>query len=363
MQSSSEVVKMRADSGKTPKESMTNRRQTVGSEPTGAPKDKWARFGVLAGAMVLFASVALGQAPSGRRPRISSNAVPGEPMSYSLYTPELNLMSQTTPSTASNPPIAHEYIWFGGQPVAQIDAATNTTRTTFTDHLGTPILQTDATGAVIWRAEYEPYGDVRQMRVGTATDQPLRLPGQEVAMTSEGSEENYNIFRWYRAGWGRYSQADPMGLHGGLNVYGYTKGNPIIDFDPLGLCCSNQDYGRQLLLAYSIATLVQQTNFWSQVFSGGIFKRGAGQPNGCGLNADNLVQALNSQLTCWQASRTDAGPAIFGFTCRRIIPHSFATLSPLDRCCDAKDPGKIAIDNYFGWPSMTPFPDPSKAPL
>jgi hypothetical protein len=28
-------------------------------------------------------------------------------------------------------------------------------------------------------------------------------------MTWEGGEENYNVFRWYRAGWGRYSQADP----------------------------------------------------------------------------------------------------------------------------------------------------------
>jgi hypothetical protein len=30
---------------------------------------------------------------------------------------------------------------------------------------------------------------------------------------------------------------------------------------------------------------------------------------------------------------------LLGFTCRRVIPHSFATLSPLDRCCDAKNPG------------------------
>jgi RHS repeat-associated protein len=235
MQSSSEVVKMRADSGTTPKESMTNRRQTVGSEPTGAPKNKWARFGVLAAAVVLLASVALGQAPSGRRPHISSNAVPGEPMSYSLYTPELNLMSQTTPSTASNPPIAHEYIWFGGQPVAQIDAATNTPRSTFTDHLGTPILQTDTTGAVIWRAEYDPYGDVREVRVGTSADQPLRLPGQEAAMTSGGNEENYNIFRWYRSGWGQYTQPDPLGLEADLNLFRYVGNAPTTTVDPLGL--------------------------------------------------------------------------------------------------------------------------------
>lgn len=33
-------------------------------------------------------------------------------------------------------------------------------------------------------------------------------------MTWEGAEENYNVFRWYRAGWGRYTQADPIGVGG-----------------------------------------------------------------------------------------------------------------------------------------------------
>lgn len=29
-------------------------------------------------------------------------------------------------------------------------------------------------------------------------------------MTWEGTDENYNMFRWHRAGWGRYTQADPL---------------------------------------------------------------------------------------------------------------------------------------------------------
>jgi len=72
------------------------------------------------------------------------------------------------------------------------------------------------------------------MRKGARTDQPLRFPGQELAMTWEGTEENYNVFRWYRAGWGRYTQPDPMGAAGSLDTYGYVDGDPVNEIDPMG---------------------------------------------------------------------------------------------------------------------------------
>ena len=142
-------------------------------------------------------------------------------------------MAETEQTTAMTPAIAYEYVWFGGQPVAQFDAATNTPHWTFTDHLGTPILQTNASGAVDWRAEYEPYGTVNTLRAGAAKHQPLRFPGQEYDEAS--ADREYNIFRWYRDGRGRYTQGDPIGLSGGANEYGYTSGNPIGYTDPAGL--------------------------------------------------------------------------------------------------------------------------------
>ena len=53
---------------------------------------------------------------------------------------------------------------------------------------------------------------------------------------------NYNIFRWYRAGWGRYTQRDPVGLIGGLNLFAYARQNPLTYVDPTGraaarTCC------------------------------------------------------------------------------------------------------------------------------
>jgi RHS repeat-associated protein len=128
--------------------------------------------------------------------------------------------------------------WFGNRPVAQIDAA-GTVHWTHTDALATPFLQTDAAATPVWRAEYEPFGSVFRARTGTALDQPLRFPGQSVDATTGESADNVN--RWYRAGWGRYTSADPIGLRGGLNLFAYAKGNPERWTDPTGLkvfeCC------------------------------------------------------------------------------------------------------------------------------
>jgi RHS repeat-associated protein len=174
---------------------------------------------------------------------------------YSTYSPEFQLLSVTKDDIpnvwganriATNAVLAakYDFVWFAGRPLAQISSDyTDGPHWYFTDHLGTPILQTNTSGAVIWRVEYEPYGQIWRTRVPEPVeegptpniDQPLRFPGQEAAMSWEGTEERYNIFRWYRAGWGRYTQSDPKGIKGGLNLYAYVLGNPLTYVDPLGL--------------------------------------------------------------------------------------------------------------------------------
>ena len=49
------------------------------------------------------------------------------------------------------------------------------------------------------------------------------------------SGTNYNYFRDYDPSIGRYVESDPIGLGGGLNTYGYVKGNPLIYVDDDGL--------------------------------------------------------------------------------------------------------------------------------
>ncbi|HXG58216.1 MAG TPA: RHS repeat-associated core domain-containing protein, partial [Thermoanaerobaculia bacterium] len=154
-----------------------------------------------------------------------------EPRRYSIYAPELNLLAESETTTATTPAIAYEYVWFNGQPLAQIATATNEVSWYFNDHLGTPVLTTDASGAVDWRVEREPYGEIYAVRAGAGRHQPLAFPGQE-----DDGELSYNVFRWYRAGWGRYSQPDPLSRRTWIDdPFTYANANPVRFFDRKGL--------------------------------------------------------------------------------------------------------------------------------
>lgn len=73
---------------------------------------------------------------------------------YSFYSPEMNLLAESEIRTdAGAPAILYEYVWFNGHPVAQVDGGT-TTHWTFTDHLGTPIIQTPVPGR--WETNEKP---------------------------------------------------------------------------------------------------------------------------------------------------------------------------------------------------------------
>jgi len=95
------------------------------------------------------------------------------------------------------------------------------------------VLTTGPTGNVTWRVEREPFGERYAVRAGSTLHQPLALPGQE----DRGEELAYNIFRWYRSGWGRYTQADPLEelRASEPNLYRYAQARPNSVTDAVGL--------------------------------------------------------------------------------------------------------------------------------
>ncbi|MGH8041999.1 MAG: RHS repeat domain-containing protein [Rudaea sp.] len=60
----------------------------------------------------------------------------------------------------------------------------------------------------------------------------VRLPGQ-YADAETGL--NYNFFRDYEAGTGRYIESDPIGLKAGISTYTYVQGNSFAGADKYGL--------------------------------------------------------------------------------------------------------------------------------
>ncbi len=128
------------------------------------------------------------------------------------------------------------------------------------DHLGTPRLMTNEAKQVVWQWPYSAFGSNKPTGVLKATDKPkqaltnqpvllkataatelnLRFPGQ---MEDVEAGSFYNYFRQYDPRTGRYTQADPIGLAGGLNRQGYVGGNTLAYFDPLGLGPWDKMYG------------------------------------------------------------------------------------------------------------------------
>jgi RHS repeat-associated protein len=134
-------------------------------------------------------------------------------------------------STSTGAPI-REYIWLGDLPIAVLDSTTATTNLFFAhaDHLKRPILLTNSSKAVVWKAIYEPFGTVHSITGAATLD--MRFPGQWFMLETGLA---YNWHRLYDSTIGRYTQADPLNvLTVGSNLYGYANQNPLKWIDPDG---------------------------------------------------------------------------------------------------------------------------------
>lgn len=152
--------------------------------------------------------------------------------------------------------IETRYVYLGRRPVALIayDDGKATLYAIHTDHLGTPLMVSDADRTLVWQAGYDVYGraSVKHHSLHVAAGPPgngfigtahagaptstlqfnLRLPGQ---YADAETGWHYNFHRYYNPDTGRYLTPDPVGLEGGTNLYAYVDGDPAGSSDPWGL--------------------------------------------------------------------------------------------------------------------------------
>lgn len=102
------------------------------------------------------------------------------------------------------------------------------------DHLGSGREMVDSSGAIRARYDYDPWG----RRTKTAGDLDVDF-GYSGHLLHRPTGLALATHRAYDSDAGRWLSPDPIGIAGGLNLYGYVGNDPVNKLDPLGLCPFN----------------------------------------------------------------------------------------------------------------------------
>ncbi|MBQ0472053.1 RHS repeat-associated core domain-containing protein, partial [Proteus mirabilis] len=103
---------------------------------------------------------------------------------------------------------------------------------------GLPEALTNSEGEIVWQGQYSAWGHLQRQTRPTSTfnrEQNLRFQGQYF---DKETGLHYNTFRYYAPDLGRFTQQDPIGLAGGINLYVYAP-NPLTWVDPWGWSCGS----------------------------------------------------------------------------------------------------------------------------
>ena len=163
--------------------------------------------------------------PFGRR---VSKTVPGtSTITHFHYDCQHRLIAET--DGAGTP--LRDYVYQNNKLVAiKLHTAPTGVYYVINNHLGTPQQIVDSAGAVVWKAAFLPFGKA-QILIETIINN-VRFPGQYF---DAETGLHYNHHRFYDPATGRYLTPDPVGLVGGINLYGYVGNDPVNFIDPDGL--------------------------------------------------------------------------------------------------------------------------------
>lgn len=130
-----------------------------------------------------------------------------------------------------------DFIYLGNTRIAQKEktgTAAAVVSYLHNDLLGSPILSTNAAGAVLWKETYQPYGAPHVKSVGKVG----RQTGYIGKPYDEATGLSYLGARYYNPVLGRFMSVDPVDLDAGnvhsLNRYHYSYNNPYMYKDETG---------------------------------------------------------------------------------------------------------------------------------
>lgn len=92
---------------------------------------------------------------------------------------------------------------------------------------------TNASGTAVNKYAYDDFGNLATNSTETVAN-PFKYVGRFGVMT-DTNDLLYMRARYYQPSTGRFINKDPIGLAGGMNLYGYVGGNPVNWIDPIGL--------------------------------------------------------------------------------------------------------------------------------
>ncbi len=167
---------------------------------------------------------------------------------------------EVLPAGTGTAPHTVEYLWDLNELAVELDSARGGARafvhkpgtflpllqiergevfTYVNDPLGTPRELIDASGKIAWSATSTAWGRVLETRADPPSEQarrrsidtPFRLLGQ---LADEETGLCWTRFRCFDPEVGRWLSPDPLGVEGGMDLFGFN-GSPLLIVDPLGL--------------------------------------------------------------------------------------------------------------------------------